>query len=64
MNPRMREFFRQKLLAWRAELVKESNDTLQNPSRGRDHLSLMMGIALPLKRIAHWSFVHEIVRGS
>ncbi len=30
MNPRMREYFRQKLLLWRAELVQESNETLQN----------------------------------
>ena len=30
----MREFFRQKLLAWRAELVKESNDTLQTLQEG------------------------------
>lgn len=34
MNPRMREYFRQKLLAWRAELVKESNDTLQTLQEG------------------------------
>jgi len=34
MNPRMREFFRQKLLGWRAELVKESNDTLQTLQEG------------------------------
>ncbi len=30
MNPMMREFFRQRLLDWRAELVKESGQTLQN----------------------------------
>jgi DnaK suppressor protein len=34
MNPRMREYFRQKLLRWRAELVKESNDTLQSLQEG------------------------------
>ena len=34
MNPRMREYFRQKLLAWRSELVKESNDTLQTFQEG------------------------------
>ena len=34
MNPRMREYFRQKLLAWRSELVKESNDTLQTLQEG------------------------------
>ena len=28
MNPRMREYFRQKLLSWRQELLSESNETL------------------------------------
>lgn len=28
MNPIMREFFRKKLLAWREELLRESNETL------------------------------------
>ncbi len=28
MNPRQREYFRQKLLAWRAELLQESSETL------------------------------------
>lgn len=28
MNPIMREFFRQRLLAWRSELLRESNETL------------------------------------
>ena len=30
MNPMMREFFRQRLLEWRAELLKESGQTLLN----------------------------------
>lgn len=30
MNPMMREFFRQRLLDWRADLIKESGQTLQN----------------------------------
>lgn len=30
MNARMVEYFRQKLLNWRAELLDESNDTLQH----------------------------------
>ena len=34
MNPKMREYFRQKLLNWRAELVKESNETLQTLQEG------------------------------
>ena len=34
MNPRMREYVRKKLLDWRTELVKESNDTLQNLQEG------------------------------
>lgn len=34
MNPRMREYFRKKLLDWRTELVKESNDTLLNLQEG------------------------------
>ena len=34
MNPQMSEFFRQKLLVWRAELVEESNTTLQQLQEG------------------------------
>ena len=34
MNPRMLEFFRQKLLSWRTELVEESNTTLQHLQEG------------------------------
>jgi DnaK suppressor protein len=30
MNPVMLEYFRQQLLAWRQELVKESQETIQN----------------------------------
>src|SRR5882672_2923066 len=30
MNPVMREYFRQRLLHWRAELLQESNETLQH----------------------------------
>lgn len=30
MNPIMREYFRQKLLLWRAELLHESSETLHN----------------------------------
>ena len=30
MNPLQREYFRQKLLRWRAELLAESTDTLQH----------------------------------
>ena len=30
MNERMREYFRQKLLAWRGELLEETNSTIQN----------------------------------
>ena len=29
MNERMREYFRQKLLAWRGELLEETNSTIQ-----------------------------------
>ena len=28
MNPRMREYFRQKLLRWRSDLLSEANETL------------------------------------
>ena len=34
MNPDMTEFFRQKLLAWRDDLLSESNETLQNLQEG------------------------------
>ena len=30
MNPMMREYFRQKLLRWKGELLKESSETLQS----------------------------------
>ena len=30
MNPRQLEYFRQKLLKWKGELIEESNQTLQN----------------------------------
>jgi DnaK suppressor protein len=30
MNPMQREYFRQKLLAWRSELLQESTETLQH----------------------------------
>ena len=30
MNPMQQEYFRQKLLAWRTELLQESNETLQH----------------------------------
>jgi len=30
MNPKMREYFRRKLLAWREELLRESSETLQH----------------------------------
>ena len=34
MNTRMLEYFRQKLLNWRADLLSESNDTIQNLQEG------------------------------
>lgn len=34
MNPRQREYFRKKLLAWRAELLHESSETLANLQDG------------------------------
>ena len=30
MNPMMKEFFRKQLMDWRAELLKESSETIQN----------------------------------
>ncbi|MEO1193679.1 MAG: RNA polymerase-binding protein DksA, partial [Pseudomonadota bacterium] len=30
MNPRMREYFRQKLLGWKRELLNESSETINN----------------------------------
>ena len=30
MNPMQQEYFRQKLLKWKGELIEESNQTLQN----------------------------------
>ena len=34
MNPMMREYFRKKLLTWRAALLNDSNETLQNLQEG------------------------------
>jgi DnaK suppressor protein len=34
MNPRMREYFRRKLLDWKAELLEESNETIHNLQEG------------------------------
>ena len=34
MNPKMLEFFRRKLLDWRAELLTESNETIQHLQEG------------------------------
>lgn len=34
MNPVMREYFRQKLLRWRSELLAESEETLQSLQEG------------------------------
>lgn len=34
MNPLMLEYFRQKLLDWRSELLKESTETVQNTLQG------------------------------
>ena len=34
MNTRMIEYFRQKLLNWRSDLLSESNDTIQNLQEG------------------------------
>ncbi len=34
MNTRMIEYFRQKLLNWRSDLLNESNDTIQNLQEG------------------------------
>lgn len=34
MNPTMQEYFRQKLLKWRADLLEESNETLQHLQEG------------------------------
>ena len=34
MNPEMTEYFRMKLLAWRKELLNESDDTLQHLQEG------------------------------
>jgi DnaK suppressor protein len=36
MNPVMLEYFRQQLINWRAELVKESKETIQNTLQGTE----------------------------
>jgi DnaK suppressor protein len=34
MNPKQQEYFRRKLLSWRGELLKESEETLENLQEG------------------------------
>lgn len=36
MNPMMKEYFRQQLIAWRKELLNESQDTIANTLQGTD----------------------------
>lgn len=36
MNPVMREYFRQKLIDWRSDLLRESSQTIQNTLQGTD----------------------------
>lgn len=36
MNPVMKEYFRQKLIAWREELLKESEETIHNTLQGTE----------------------------
>ncbi len=36
MNPVMKEYFRQRLLAWRSELLKESEQTIQQTLQGTE----------------------------
>jgi len=56
MNERQREYFRQKLLAWRQELLKESEETLEHLQEGglqepdlADRASAEMDRALELR---------------
>jgi DnaK suppressor protein len=37
MNPQQLEYFRQKLLRWRADLIREADDTLASLSQGGIH---------------------------
>lgn len=36
MNPVMKEYFRQKLISWRAELLRESSETIQRTLQGTE----------------------------
>src|SRR5690606_14705957 len=38
MNKRQKEYFRQKLLAWKEEILRESRETLQHLQDGDSHL--------------------------
>lgn len=56
MNERQREYFRQKLLKWRAELIRESEETLEHLQEGglqepdlADRASAEMDRALELR---------------
>ena len=35
-NPVMKEYFRQKLIAWRQDLIRESSETIQNTLQGTE----------------------------
>ena len=36
MNPVMKEYFRQQLIAWRADLLRESQETIMNTLQGTE----------------------------
>ncbi|WP_342641963.1 RNA polymerase-binding protein DksA [Rhodoligotrophos ferricapiens] len=38
MNPRQREYFRKKLLAWKEEILRESKETLEHLQNESSHL--------------------------
>ena len=50
MNPMQQEYFRQKLLKWKGELIEESNQTLQNMQE-----ESLAQIARPPRPTARWS---------
>jgi DnaK suppressor protein len=51
MNPLQVEFFRQKLLRWRADLLREANGTLASLSEGGIHESDITDRASGLRRL-------------
>lgn len=64
MNPIQVEYFRQKLLRWRTDLLKEADGTLASLSEGGIHKSPTSPIAPAWRPTGRWSCAPVTGRGS